>query len=165
MVVFAGNLLKWSAWTTIIHLCTLVPLFIKFYGLRVRKFTSVVGKQNRKKPDKNVRAKLEIYFLKDIYYRLGVIGVPEKCQLQFLLHKVYREKNFSSPYSFYRIQLTYGCIRMFLKIGLKLFPCSADATGLINFQISFLIFSWAHSYCAWHINISCRKKSLIDIGV
>ena len=113
----------------------------------------------------NVGPQFQIKTVENTDHRLGIVVLPEKSKLQSLFRGMYGEENSAALAAFYRINLTYREIRMFLHICLETGEITSQATGLAHFEILGDILSWAHADGSRHIHVSGSKKAAVYIGI
>lgn len=153
MVVFAASFLGRDARVTVEDTGPLIPLPVVFNRCRIREFTAIVCQQHWEQIKKDIRAELHIQFLKYINDRPGIIGCAQEGDQEFLLDKVYCEKDSSTFYPFHRIHLYHKMMWIFSHKILIVFKSASDPACFIYIEGTLFTFPWTHPDDPGHIQV------------
>ena len=109
---------------------------ITFNERRIREFTAIVGKKNRKNSGEGI-LESQAKGIKTGNHRGRSVSVPKESKHEITGSKMQSQKNLSTDTSNNTVHLNNAGIRLFFKEGMKIRKRTSDSASLVNLHRSW----------------------------
>ena len=132
---------------------------VTFNLYRIGELTSVVCQNDGKKSGEQLMSQHPVQTVEYFNYRRRIIGIPQESQHEFRFDEMDRQQDFSALFTFHRVDLYDGSIRMRFHICFVILICSADPALLVDFEDTGLILSGTETDTAREVDASCLQDT------
>ena len=161
MVSFNRTFLMGSRRVTVKNVSPLIALKIKFKSFWVGEFAAIIPQKKWHQFHKKDRRKFQIKAVKNIDYRLLIIGIPKKSKHEFSFLEVDGKKYLATFSAFHRIHFGNRKVRIFQTEVLKIFIVTSDTAAFIYLK-GFLFLAFGITDFLRKVNITCIKKIVVN---